>query len=89
VVELLLKSPAEDGPIRALKGFRRISLAADALIQVQFSLTPRDLSSIGQDGTLAVLPGQYELSVGGSQPGDSGGVLEGKFVVKGKQALPK
>ena len=88
VVELYL-NPAPDGPIRALKGFKRISLDPGASTQVQFALTPRDLSSVRPDGSRAVLPGNYRLSVGGSQPGGPGGVLEAHFNVNGTEALPR
>jgi len=90
VVELYLNPPAAAGaPVRALKGFKRISLAAGGSTKVQFSLTPRDLSSVGQDGARAVLAGEYALSVGGSQPGAGAGVLEGHFHVNGSEALPR
>jgi beta-glucosidase len=90
VVELYLNSPVADGgPIRALKGFKRISLAPGASAQVEFSLTPRDLSSVRQDGTRAVLAGNYALSVGGSQPGGTAGVLAAHFRVNGTEGLPK
>ncbi len=87
VVELYLNAP--DGPIRALKGFKRISLDPGASTQVQFALTPRDLSSVRPDGSRAVLPGKYQLSVGGSQPGGPRGVLETHFNVNGTEALPR
>ncbi len=84
VVELYLTPPTgAEGPIRALKGFRRVSLAPGASARVEFELSPRDLSSVGQDGGRAVLPGDYRLSVGGSQPGGPGRVLEAHFRVDG------
>jgi len=90
VVELYMNPPAASGgPTRALKGFKRISLDPGASTKVQFSLTPRDLSSVAQDGTRAVLAGNYALSVGGSQPGGGSGVLEAHFHVNGTQALPR
>ena len=90
VVELYLNAPGgADRPIRALKGFKRISLDPGASAQVQFALTARDLSSVRQDGTRAVLPGNYQLSVGGSQPGGPGSVLEGRFNVNGTEVLPR
>jgi beta-glucosidase len=87
---LYLNPPAAPGgPVRALKGFKRISLDPGASTKVQFLLTARDLSSVAQDGTRAVLPGNYALSVGGSQPGDLVGVLEAHFRVNGTEALPR
>ncbi len=90
VVELYLNPPATaGGPVRALKGFKRISLDPGASTQVQFALTPRDLSSVRSDGSRAVFPGNYVLSVGGSQPGGVGGVLEARFHVNGTEGLPR
>jgi beta-glucosidase len=90
VVELYLNPPsAAGGPIRALTGFKRVSLDPGGSIQVQFALTPRDLSSVRQDGSRAVQAGQYQFSVGGSQPGGPGSVLQGHFNVNGNEALPK
>ncbi len=89
VVELYLNPPAgAESPIRALKGFKRISLDPGASTQVQLSLSPRDLSSVRSDGSRAVLPGDYALSVGGSQPGGPG-VLEAHFHVNGTEGLPR
>jgi len=89
VVELYLNPPTgAEGPSRALKGFKRISLDPGASTQVQFSLTPRNLSSVRSDGSRAVLPGNYALSGGGSQPGGPG-VLEAHFHVNGTEGLPR
>ncbi len=90
VVELYLNPPAaSEGPIRALKGFKRISLDPGASTKVQFSLTRSRPQLRCQDGTRAVLPGNYALSVGGSQPGEAASVLEAHFHVNGTEALPR
>jgi beta-glucosidase len=90
VVELYLNPPAgADAPIRALKGFKRVTLGPGASTQVEFVLDARDLSSVSTDGTRTVEPGKYAISVGGSQPGGPGNTAEGNFAIQGTQVLPK
>ncbi len=90
VVQLYLTPPTgTDGPVRALKGFKRVSLDPGASTQVSFMLDARDLSSVRTDGSRAVLAGAYKLTVGGSQPGGPGGTVEGQFHWKGTETLPK
>jgi beta-glucosidase len=93
VVELYLTSPAsgagQTAPIRALKGFRRVTLEPGASANVDFALDSRDLSGVRTDGTRAVTSGKYKLSVGGSQPGGEATTLTGGFTVSGTRALPK
>ena len=71
VVELYLNPPAEAAPrsARSRDSSEFRSLPEHRPRSSSRSL-PRDLSSVGQDGSRAVLPGDYALSVGGSQPGD-------------------
>jgi len=90
VAELYLNAPdSANAPIRALKGFTRVRLAAGASTRVEFTLGARDLSSVGADGNRSVLPGKYSLSVGGSQPASGLPLLSGSFMVKGTETLPK
>ncbi len=90
VVELYLKAPdSATTPIRALKGFKRVSLDAGGSTQVEFTLDSRDLSSVGSDGSRTVLPGTYSISVGGSQPGGPGHPMEGSFTISGTETLPR
>ncbi len=74
VVQLYVKHLAGDeaAPIRALQGFQRVSLKPGEKKNVEFTVTARQLSSIGKDNRRAVDPGTYELSVGGKQPGFHG-----------------
>jgi beta-glucosidase len=74
VVQLYLKNVdgGEAAPIRSLEGFQRISLQPGEKKQVEFTVTARQFSAIGEDNRRAVAPGQYELSVGGQQPGFQG-----------------
>ncbi len=55
-------------PIRALKGFQRISLKAGETKNVIFTLSAKDLSIIDAGGKMIQVEGDIEISVGGSQP---------------------
>jgi beta-glucosidase len=68
VVQLYLhdKEASTPRPIKALKGFRRISLAPGEKKTVQFMLTAEDLSMVDAEGKWVVEPGQFELLVGAS-----------------------
>ena len=59
-------------PLRALKGFERVSLAPGEKKRVRFTLDDRALSLVGQDGTRVVEPGRFTIAVGGKQPGLTG-----------------
>ncbi len=75
-------------PIRSLKGFKRISLDPERRRRSSCAHSPRS-EFRSPDGTRAVLPGKYQLSIGGSQPGGPGSVLEGHFNVSGTEVLPR
>jgi beta-glucosidase len=84
VAELYLKTPqAEGGPIRSLKGFERITLKAGQKGHLRFTLDARDLSSVSAEGKRAVVAGEYQVFVGGAQPGQTQGGVDGKFSVSG------
>jgi beta-glucosidase len=74
VVQLYVKnaSGVENAPIRSLEGFQRIALKPGEKKQVEFTLAARQLSAIGADNNRTITPGQYEISVGGKQPGFHG-----------------
>ncbi|MGD2067469.1 MAG: glycoside hydrolase family 3 C-terminal domain-containing protein [Gemmatimonadota bacterium] len=59
-------------PVRSLAGFRRVTLAPGERSRVSFSLDPRAFSLIDADGGRVVEPGEFEISVGGKQPGQTG-----------------
>jgi beta-glucosidase len=81
VVELYLdRTPASPSmPFRTLQGFRRIHLKAGEQQRVQFTLQPRQLAWVADDGTLVEAPGRYIVSVGGRQP-DAAALREGVVV---------
>ena len=55
--------------IKALKGFKRITLKAGETKTISFTLTPDDLSAVDEKGLLKQLKGNVLISVGGGQPG--------------------
>lgn len=55
-------------PIRDLRGFQRVHLAPGASADVSFTLTPKHLSLINDQGKRSLEPGRFRITVGGSQP---------------------
>ena len=90
VVELYLNFPEVSGaPIRALRGFQRTHLEPRASDQVEFHLSPRDLSMVTEAGDIIVPQGKYTISVGGGQPGTGAPSVNGNFEVNGQIKLPE
>ncbi|HEX4007301.1 MAG TPA: glycoside hydrolase family 3 C-terminal domain-containing protein [Acidobacteriaceae bacterium] len=90
VAELYLTQPAGfETPIRKLAGFTRVHLAPGESAQLDFTLTPRSLGQVDEHGTRVILPGNYSISLGGAQPGDSASILTGEFTIAGQKELPK
>ncbi|MGN6417944.1 MAG: glycoside hydrolase family 3 C-terminal domain-containing protein [Pseudobacter sp.] len=58
----------ESSPIRALKGFQRLSLKAGESRNIQFVLSPETLSVVNKDGKLVQPTERISISVGGGQP---------------------
>jgi beta-glucosidase len=84
VVQLYVKTPSKGAPLHSLEGFQRVSLGPKERKQVQFTLSPRQLSSVTAQGRRVIEPGVFELSVGGKQPGAGvTGVLTGKLQLTG------
>ena len=81
VVQLYLSAanPAAGDPLYTLVGFSRVPLAAGATQTVAFTLTGEELGTVDDDGRLAVRPGAYRLTAGGSSPG-AGSVALGAAV---------
>jgi beta-glucosidase len=91
VAEVFLRPPQNPiSPKVALAGFERVHLEAGASKHVTFQLDPRTLSQVDEKGTRAVVPGRYEICVGGSQPdGDAAdGVRIKNFTIVGTRPLP-
>ena len=90
VVEIYLTFPKVPGaPLRALRGFTRVHIAAGEAAHVRLDLNKRDLSMVDENGNRIVSPGSYTLSVGGGQPGTSAPVAEAAFTINGKLDLPE
>ncbi len=53
-------------PVRALAGFRRVTLAPGASQQVEFVLTDKELGFYDRDLRFVVEAGRFEVFVGGS-----------------------
>ena len=77
-------------PVRSLAGLTRIRLNPGERRRVSFDLNPRQLSVIDDSGRRVVEPGEFNVSVGGKQPGFRGhadarttGVVNGRFNVTG------
>ncbi|HPG10637.1 MAG TPA: glycoside hydrolase family 3 C-terminal domain-containing protein [Chitinophagaceae bacterium] len=56
-------------PLKALKGFQRISLKAGESKKISFRLSPEDLSLVSEAGTINQPKGTINVSIGGGQPG--------------------
>ncbi|MDE3148031.1 MAG: glycoside hydrolase family 3 C-terminal domain-containing protein, partial [Acidobacteriota bacterium] len=90
VAQLYLSFPDVAGaPLRALRAFQRIHLAAGASQKVRFDLNPRDMSMVTSMGEPIVAEGKYTVSVGGGQPDTGAQVLTGNFNVEGQVTLPE
>ncbi len=88
VAQLYLSFPTAPGmPVRALRGFQRVSLKPGESRTLHFDLSPRDLSSVTAAGARIVAPGAYRLSVGGGQPGAGVAAAAGGFTVTGQTTL--
>ena len=76
--------------IRSLAGFSRLDLKPGQKRKVSFTISPRQMSVIDNDGKRIIEPGEFVVSVGGKQPGFSGiadakttGIVTGAFRVTG------
>jgi len=90
VVQVYLTFPQLPGaPLRALRGFTRVHVAAGKTRRVQLKLDPRDLSYVNEAGDRLVASGKYRVSVGGGQPGTSAVAVEVPLEISGEYKLPE
>jgi beta-glucosidase len=91
VAELYLSKDANAPAhlIRALRGFQRFHLAAGQSRHLTFTLSPRDLSLVTEQGEHAVLPGKYKIFIGSGQPGDGVRGAEANLEIAGEAKLPR
>lgn len=88
VAEVYLTFPKVAGaPVRALRGFTRVHLAAGASQAVHFDLNVRELSMVNEAGDRVVAPGDYQITVGGGQPGTGVSTVEATFTMDGTMTL--
>jgi beta-glucosidase len=69
-------------PVRFLAGFRRVHIRRGRAAGVAFSLATEQLALIDAQGRRLVEPGEFELFVGGGQPGTGAPGLSARFLVK-------
>jgi beta-glucosidase len=77
-------------PIRSLAGVERVHLKPGERRVVEFTIKPRQLAVITDDGRTVVEPGDFKVTIGGKQPGFTGtadaattSFIEGRFSVTG------
>ena len=95
VVQLYLKdvTASVEIPKWDLRGFKRIHLNPDEETEVHFTLTPKQMSLIDNNGERVLEPGAFQVFAGGSQPDDRSrkltqiDVLSAEFTVTGKPLL--
>ena len=87
VVQLYIRHNGYNGkaPLKALKGFQRISLKAGESRMISFTLTPEQLSVVSEAGEIFEPGGVIDFSIGGGQPDISNkttsNVIKGKFSI--------
>jgi beta-glucosidase len=90
VAELYISFPKMPGaPLKALRGFTRVHLAAGEQKHVKLTLGPRDLSFVNEAGDRLVAAGDYLLTVGGGQPGTAATHADTHLTIQGEQKLPE
>ena len=90
VAELYISFPKLPGaPLRALRGFSRVSLKAGEQKHVKVTLSPRDLSYVNEAGDRFVSAGDYLITIGGGQPGTGAPHAEAHLTIQGEQKLPE
>ncbi|MGA8443522.1 MAG: glycoside hydrolase family 3 C-terminal domain-containing protein, partial [Candidatus Sulfotelmatobacter sp.] len=90
VVELYLQFPDVSGaPRRALRGFQRVHLEPGASHNIEFQLSPRDLSMVTDLGDIIMAQGKYTVSIGSGQPGTGVPSVSGNFEINGQIMLPE
>lgn len=68
-------------PNLELKGFEKVFLKPGEEKTVEFTVTPRDLSLITEEGKRMVEPGHYRIFIGGSQPDQRSVQLTGSNIL--------
>lgn len=74
-------------PTHELKGFKRVHLEPGERQSVSFTLQPRQMALINEEGQCILEPGKYRVYVGGCQPDARSKQLGGAQVLSGEFAL--
>jgi len=90
VVEVYLAQPRGfETPRRVLADFLRVHLEPGQSSEAHLNLTPRAIAQVDEQGNRVILPGDYTVSIGGAQPGDSASGQTATFTITGKKELPR
>jgi beta-glucosidase len=60
-------------PVRSLAQFQRVNLATGESKQVDFTIAADAFAVFNEKGEKSVVPGEFEISIGGGQPLKVGG----------------
>ncbi|KAK8791952.1 hypothetical protein WA158_005329 [Blastocystis sp. Blastoise] len=88
VVQVYITSPNTTFivPKRQLMGFKRVSIKNQETILFTYTIDPIMYSVVNMEGKRVLLNGQYEIYVGGGQPGFSSG-LSHSFIVDNDHSI--
>ena len=94
VVELYVKDreASVPVPIHALQDLKRIHLEPGEEKKVAFTLTPKNLSLVTDEGKRVVEPGSFEIAIGGALPGTAPAttaVVSGNLDIEGEPFVVK
>jgi beta-glucosidase len=90
VVELYLTQPKTAlTPLRTLGAFNRVHIEPGKTEHVSLKLDPRTLGQVDEKGERVIVPGNYSVAVGSTQPGETPGGITGTFTVADKVVLPR
>jgi beta-glucosidase len=90
VVQVYLTQPkAAVTPLRTLGGFQRVHIEPGKTAHVGIKLDPRTLGQVNEKGERIIVPGTYNVSIGGAQPAEFPGAVTATFTVSGSQTLPR
>ena len=84
VIQLYLKDLEASArvPHYQLQGFRRVTLNTDERMTVSFTITPRQMALITDEGKCVLEPGKFRVYVGGSQCDPRSKALTGNEVLE-------
>ncbi|HEX4309010.1 MAG TPA: glycoside hydrolase family 3 C-terminal domain-containing protein [Acidobacteriaceae bacterium] len=90
VVELYLTQPRGfETPRHELAAFKRVHLDAGGSAHVGLTIDPRSVAQVDEKGNRVILPGDYSVSIGSTQPGDSTSSQNAHFTITGQKRLPE